>query len=165
MASYVESISCHRVVLSKHQFCVTVRILSRRRQGMKTFSELVASRMWNPPVTRSFSSKRAVTWGFDVSFDKPEQTVEQTDYCWFDTHVTSLWCTAIASFWVQENSLFISAMGKYFITDNSLKIPGLLQLLILNNFDDAHVWDVILIACKQSCWNRYIYIYISFMSW
>ena len=45
---------------------------------METFSALLALCEGNPPITGGFPSQRPVTQSFDIFFDLPEQTAEQT---------------------------------------------------------------------------------------
>ena len=82
---------------------------------METFSTLLALCEWNRPVTGGFPSQRPVTRKFNVFFDLPEKTAEQT----IETPVrwdaigiimTSLWCivTQQCVFTSQTNSGYIT---------------------------------------------------------
>ena len=60
----------------------------------ETFSVLLALCVGNSPVTCEFTSKRPVTWSFDVFFDLRlnKRLSKQSRGWWFEMPLCSLWC-------------------------------------------------------------------------
>ena len=64
-----------------------------RRHQMETFSELLALRAWNSPVTGEFPAEWPVTRSFDVFFDLRlnKRFSKQSWSWWFEMPSCSLW--------------------------------------------------------------------------
>ena len=96
LSSYYLSYRFHKMLhaLSCQMNLYLIGWLRWWRHQMETFSALLAICAGNLPVTVEFHAQRPVTRSFDVVFDLPEQTVEQTiesRRSGFETPLRSLW--------------------------------------------------------------------------